>query len=273
MARPRKIAKQIHVKDIVLIYLDTKRHFLVQVAEKVKFSTDLGTIMLDDIIGKPYGYVGETHLGKNFYCLRPSHADIMFKAKRLTTVVYPKDLGLMILETAIGSGSRVIDIGTGSGVMALVLARLVAPNGMVYTYERRAEFIEIARQNIERAGCMKQVTFHHWDAAEDGFKEKDIDAVFVDVPEPWTVIPAASRVLKGGHHLVSWSPNIEQVKQTVESLEQCHFTRIRVSSLIEQELLVRQHGVRPRERGITHTAYLVRANKVQILNTKSIPIV
>lgn len=268
MARSRKSVNTIHAKDVVLIYLDTKRHFLVQANKNMKLSTDLGMIELNDIIGKTYGYVGETHLGKNFYCLRPSHADIMFKAKRSTTVVYPKDLGLVILETAIGPGSRVIDIGTGSGVMALVLAQLVAPGGMVFTYERREEFIETARQNIERAGCMKQVTFHHWDAVEKGFKEKDIDAVFIDVPEPWTVVPNAFKVLKGGHHLVSWSPNIEQVKQTVESLEKHQFTRIKVSSVVEQEILVRQQGVRPRERGITHTAYLVRGNKVQTPNTK-----
>ncbi len=268
MARPRKTANQIHAKDLVLIFLDTKRHFLVQVVTGLKVSSDLGMIELSDVIGKPYGYVGETHLGKHFYCLKPSHADIMFKMKRTTTVVYPKDLGLMVLETTVGPGSHVIDIGTGSGVMALVLARLVAPDGMVFSYERREDFIENARENITRAGYAKYVTFHHWDAAQKGFKEKNVDAVFIDVPEPWTVIPNASKALKGGHHLVSWSPNIEQVRQTVEALNKCGFTRIKASAVVEQEMLVRQQGVRPRERGITHTAYLVRANKVQTPNSK-----
>jgi tRNA (adenine57-N1/adenine58-N1)-methyltransferase len=190
----------------------------------------------------------------------------MFKAKRKTTVVYPKDLGLMILETAIGPGSHVIDIGTGSGVMALVLAQLVAPDGMIFSYERREEFIGNAQENIERVGSAQYVTCHHWDAAEKGFKETNVDAIFIDVPEPWTIVPHAAEALKGGHHLISWSPNVEQVKRTVEALEEHSFTRIKVSAVTEQELLVRQQGVRPRERGITHTAYLVRANKVEILN-------
>ena len=102
--------------------------------------------------------------------------------------------------------------------------------------------------------------------AEKGFKEKDVDAVFVDVPEPWTVIPNAAKALKGGHYLVSWSPNIEQVRSTVETLNEYGFTRIKVSAVVEQEMLVRQQGVRPRERGITHTAYLVRGNKIEIPN-------
>ncbi|MCK4250154.1 tRNA (adenine-N1)-methyltransferase [candidate division WOR-3 bacterium] len=252
-------------RDLILIYLDVKRQFLIQATANLKLSSDLGNMDLGDIIGKPFGYVGETHLGNEFYCLKPSSADLMFKVKRKTTIVYPKDLGYLLLETAVGPGSRVIDIGTGSGALTLVLAKFVAPDGMVFSYERREEFIDNAKKNVERAGYIKNVKFYCRDVPQEEFSEKEVDAIFVDVPEPWGIVPKASAALKGGYHLVSWSPNVEQVKRTVEALKVHNFTRIKVSEIVEREILVRQQGVRPRERGITHTAYLVKAQKV---NTK-----
>jgi len=262
MAEPKTSENIINQEDLVLIYLDTKRQFLIEVRRGMKVSSDLGTMNLDDIIGKPFGSIGHTHLGKEYYCLKPSTADLMLKVKRTTTIVYPKDLGSVLLETTIGAGSRVIDVGTGSGALTLVLAKFVAPDGMVYSYERREGFIENAKKNVEHAGYIKNVQFHLRDVTQEGFVEKNVDAVFIDVAEPWTIIRQASEALKGGHHVVSWSPNIEQVKSTVEGLKELNFKRIKVSEIVEREMLVRQQGVRPRERGITHTAYLVRGQKV-----------
>ncbi len=262
MAEPKTSENVINQKDLVLIYLDTKRQFLIEMRKGAKVSSDLGTMNLDDIIGKPFGSIGHTHLGKEYYCLKPSTADLMLKVKRTTTVVYPKDLGSVLVETTIGPGSRVIEVGTGSGALTLVLAKFVAPTGMVYSYERRENFLENAKKNIEHAGYTKNAEFHLRDVAQEGFVEKNVDAVFIDVAEPWMIIRQASEALKGGHHVVSWSPNIEQVKSTVEALKELDFKRIKVSEIIEREMLVRQQGVRPRERGITHTAYLVRGQKV-----------
>jgi len=256
------VEEVINAGQTVLIYLDEKRQFFVQISPYLKISTDLGDLKLSEIIGQPYGFVGKTHLGNEFYCLKATTADLMLKVKRTTTIVYPKDLGLLILETAIGPGSKVIEVGTGSGAMTLVLAKFVAPDGIVYSYDRREEFIENAKKNVERAGYLKNVQFFCQDVAQAGFLQEGVDSVFIDVPEPWEIIPHAFEALKGGHHLVSWSPNIEQVKRTVEVLKDKNFKRIRVSEILEREILVRQQGVRPKERGITHTAYLVRAQKI-----------
>jgi tRNA (adenine57-N1/adenine58-N1)-methyltransferase len=249
-------------KDLVLIYLDEKRQFLVQPVKGLRLSSDLGDLNLTDIIGEPFGFVGKTHLGKNFYCLKPSTADLMMKVKRTTTIVYPKDLGYLMLETAVGPGSRVIELGTGSGALTLVLAKFVAPDGKVYSYERREDFIVNARKNVERVGYADNVEFICADVAREGFNAQEVDAIFIDVPEPWAIVPKAFEVLKGGHHLVSWSPNVEQVKRTIEALEAYRFQRIKVKEINEREMLVRLQGVRPRERGITHTAYLIRAQKI-----------
>ncbi len=268
----KKSTNLIKEKDLVLIYLDEKRQFLTQAVKGLKLSTDHGELDLSDIMGKPFGFVGKTHLDRDFYCLRPSTADLMMKVRRTTTIVYPKDLGYLLLETAVGPGSKVIELGTGSGALTLVLAKFVAPDGVVYSYDRREDFIENARKNIERVGYEHNVEFSCVDVAEQGFSHTDVDAVFIDVPEPWAIVPKAAEALKGGHHLVSWSPNVEQVKRTIETLESHNFKRIKVKEIIERELLVRLQGVRPRERGITHTAYLIRAQKINAaarINSKS----
>lgn len=251
-------------KDLVMVYLDERRQFLVQAVPRLRISTDHGDLNLSDIVGQPFGFVGKTHLGRDFFCLKPSTADVMMKVRRLTTIVYPKDLGYLLLETAVGPGSRVIEVGTGSGALCLVLAKLVAPGGVVYSYDRRDEFIENAKKNLERGGCTGNVDFKCRDVARKGFAENEVDAVFVDVPEPWAIVPHALEALKGGHHVVSWSPNVEQVRRMVEELHTHDFKRIQTKEIIERELLVRQQGSRPRERGITHTAYLTRAQKVLV---------
>lgn len=248
--------------DLVYVYLDGKRQFLIQITPGKQLQSDLGNIQMDEMIDQAYGSAGKTHLGHVYYCLKPSTADLMFKVKRMTTIVYPKDLGYLLLETTIGPGSHVIEIGTGSGALTLVLAKLVAPDGVVFSYDRRQEFIDNAQKNVERVGYSRNVKYICCNVAHEGFRSDPVDAIFIDVPEPWDIVPHGVNVLKGGHHLVSWSPNIEQVKRTVEALNKHGFIRVQVSEVIERELLVRERGVRPRERGITHTAYLIRAQRI-----------
>jgi tRNA (adenine57-N1/adenine58-N1)-methyltransferase len=254
--------------DFVYIYLDEKRQYLLQIAPKGKLSTDLGDIKIDELMNKEFGYIGKTHLGKNFYCLKPTISDLMLKIKRKTTIVYPKDLGYLLFETTIGPGSKVIEVGTGSGALTLFLSKIVAPDGVVYSYERNEEFLENAKRNIQKIKNKARVEFYYCDPALEGFSQTDVDAIFIDVPEPWEIVPKAFVALKNGYHLVSWCPNIEQVKRTVESLQKNGFVRIKVNEIIQREILVRERGVRPKERGITHTAYLIRASKCQELYSK-----
>ncbi len=231
---------------------------------QLKLSTDLGDIKIDDIINKEFGLIGKTHLGKNFYCIKPTTGDLMLRIKRKTTIIYPKDLGYLLFETSIGPGSKVIEIGTGSGALTLFLSKIVAPDGIVYSYERNEEFLDNAKKNLEKIKNKSKIEFFLRDVAIEGFLQKDVDAVFIDVPEPWNIVPQAFDSLKNGHHLVSVSPNIEQVKRTVEVLEKSGFIRIKTCEIFQREILVRERGIRPRERGITHTAYLVSATKVQL---------
>lgn len=257
-----KNKNMIKPSDFVFLYHDERTSYLISLPQKGVFSTHKGNIDLSEIKGKEYGESVKTHLGKVFYLLKPAWADIEKKVRRTTTIIYPKDAGWMLLKTRISPGSRVIEAGTGSGAFTIILANLVRPKGRVYTYEKRQEFLNNAKRNIEKIGLSKYVEFFCRDVEKEGFSQEDVDALFIDLPEPWGVIAHSHKALKGGHFLISISPTIEQVQKTVSTLELTGFTRIRVVELLERELLVRVGRTRPKERMVSHTAYLLSAQKI-----------
>jgi len=249
--------------DLVLFYHNERAKYLLVLQEKGHFSTHKGNINFTEVLQKDFGDVINTHTGTPFYLLKPTLADLSMKVRRTTTIVYPKDAGLMVLQSFVFPGARVIECGTGSGALTIILANFVRPTGKVYSYEARQEFSDNAKSNVTRVGLSDYVEFFCSDVEKEGFKQKDVDAVFIDLPEPWLAIKPAFDALKGGHSYVSLSPNTEQVKKTKTVLELEGFVRIKIIEVLERELLVRFTGTRPTERMISHTAYLVFAQKGQ----------
>lgn len=248
--------------DLILLYNGEKASYFFSLPQAGTFSTHRGNIDFRLILTKEYGDTIKTHTGTVFYILKPTLADLAMKVKRTTTIVYPKDAGMMLLQTAIFPGAKVIEVGSGSGALTVILANFVRPDGKVYSYEKRKEFLENARANIKRFGLEPWVEFVEADVEQQGFLHKEADAIFIDLPEPWSVINWAYQALKGGHFLVSLNPTIEQIKKTKSVLELEGFTRIRVVESFEREILVKFTGTRPRERMISHTAYLIFAQKI-----------
>jgi len=248
--------------DMVLIYRSEKAKYLVTLPAKGAFSTHRGNIEYSRMFELDYGATVKTHLGETYHLLKPTIADLQKKVRRLTTIVYPKEAGMMIVRTMVGPGARVIEVGSGSGALTSILANFVRPEGRVFSYEARADFSENAKRNIRALGLLDYVEFKVRDVARDGFDETDADSVFIDVPEPWDIVPHAHKALKGGYPLVSLSPTVEQVKKTKIVMELAGFTRIKAVELLERELLVRPSGCRPAERMISHTGYLIFGHKI-----------
>ncbi len=248
--------------DHVILYHSDRMNYLVTVQPKGSFSTHRGQLPFDQITGREFGDSIRTHLGFLFYLLKPGLADLAMKVRRSTTIVYPKDVGAMLLTAAVFPGARVIETGSGSGALTTILANFVRPDGRVYSYERRPEFSANARANVEKYGLGSFCEFFVRDPEQEGFEQYDVDAVLLDVPEPWTLIAPAHKVLKGGHALVSISPTVEQVRKTVSAMEMQGFARIHVKEILEREILVRVTGIRPADRMVAHTVYLIMGNKV-----------
>ncbi|MCM8786446.1 MAG: tRNA (adenine-N1)-methyltransferase [Candidatus Omnitrophica bacterium] len=247
-------------KDLVFLYKDENRNFLVKVGIG-QFHTDLGYIELKDIIGKEFGEGITTNLGEVFYILKPYLYEKVMKIKRQTQILYPKDIGLILLNANIFPGAKVIECGSGSGALTTVLANFVRPTGKVYSYEKNINFLENAKKNVERYGLAEYVEFKLKEVI-DKFDEKEVDFVMIDIGSPWELISAAYDALKGGARLATICPTFEQLTKTVFALEEKGFTNIESSEVLVRKILVRRGKTRPQQRMPSHTGWIVFASKI-----------
>lgn len=179
---------------------------------------------------------------------------VLQKLKRGPQIILPKDLGTIAAFAGINKKSVVVDAGAGSGFAAVFFASIAKK---VITYEIREDFSEFARKNIVRSG-LKNIELRTKDVFE-GFKEK-ADAIILDLPNPERIF-SSKFDLKDEGHIVAYLPNIEQAKVFVLEAEKHGFRTFTVRCFVE-ELLVREFGTRPTNKGLTHTAYLTFARKI-----------
>jgi len=246
--------------DHVLLFLTPKRTYLIKVEKGKTFHTHKGYVKLDDLIGKEYGSWIESNTGARFAALKPLIRDYIFKSLRKTQIIYPKDIALIVLYSGIGPGSRVVEAGTGTGALTSALAHYVKPDGKVYSYEIREEFIETARKNIERAGLEDFVELKLRDVTQ-GIEERNVDAVILDLATPWLVVPYAYEALKPSGSFVSFSPTIDQVVKTVETLKENGFIGIETFECLLRGLQVERGKTRPQTLMTGHTGYITFARK------------
>ncbi len=247
--------------DMVLIYLDARRTYMIKVQSGQSFHTHKGFLKLDDLIGKEYGEPIKSSLGVTFATLKPSLTDYMMKSGRNTQIVYPKDAALIVMFSGIGPGSRVFESGTGTGALTSALAHYVGPTGKVYTYELRPEFQKNAAKNLARSKLIDNVEMKSGDVTM-GIAERDLDAVILDLAVPWLVVPHAYEALKPSGILVSFSPTIDQVVRTTEALRDQGFVFIETIECLMRSMQVERGKTRPNTMMTGHTGYITHARKI-----------
>ncbi len=246
--------------DDVLLYLDRKRTWLVRAIPGRELHTHKGVVRLSDVIGLPYGSRIRSSTGEEFVVLRPTIRDYVLKGRRATQIIYPKDMGLILAFTGIGPGWRVVEGGTGTGALTAFLAYHVRPDGRVYSYEVRPEFLEVARANLERIGLLDFVELKLADITE-GISERGVDAVVLDIASPWLAIPHAHEALRGGGTLASFSPTVDQVVKTVQALREHGFVDIQVIECLLRHIRAEPGKTRPEWLMRAHTGYITFARK------------
>ncbi|HII41433.1 MAG TPA: tRNA (adenine-N1)-methyltransferase [Thermoplasmata archaeon] len=199
--------------------------------------------------------------GKAFLVLRADLMDLLSHLERGAQTIGPKDIASLLLHADVRPGARIVEGGTGTGSLTVALAAAVGTTGSVVTYDLRVTATETARENLLRTGIRTPVTFRNGDVRE-AIAERDVDSVFLDLPDPWNAVPSAWEALRPGGHLAAFSPNMEQVKETAAAIRKKPFVDLHTIELIERGMEVRDVGVRPSFAALGHTGYLTFARKV-----------
>ncbi len=244
--------------DLVLLAGSDNKEFIVRMESGKEVQTHRGVLPHDQIIGQPWGATVKTHRGYEYMLLSPSLEQLIRTIRRATQIIYPKEIGYMIVKMNIGPGTRIIEAGTGSGGMTLALARMVQPHGHVFSYEVRPEMQHLAQHNLDNVGLSEHVTFKLRDIAE-GFDETGVDAVFLDVREPWLYLEQVHRALKGGGFLGSLVPTTNQVVDMLRMFEKYPFGFVEVEELMLRPYKAVHGRLRPFDRMVAHTGYLIFA--------------
>jgi len=249
--------------DKVLVYIDEKRRFLIEVKPNGILGTDKGFIKHESIIGREYGDLVETSLGVKAYIYKPLLVDVQHVISRKTQIIYPKDASLMIYLSSIKPGSRVLEAGVGSGCLTISLAHFIGDDGRVYGYDIVEEHLKTAEENLAKFGLLNRVVLKHGDV-RTGVDVDDLDAVFYDLPDPWNALDTAYKALKPSSPIIVYVPTINQVEKTVLTMRSKGlFTDIHVYEVFLREIEVEENAVKPETTMIGHTGYIVFARRTR----------
>ena len=248
--------------DTALLVSAQNKRYLLRLEPGAQLQTHRGILNHSDLIGLPWGSKVYSHLGSSFLLLQPSIADLLNEIRRNTQIMYPKDVGFVLVNLGVGPGKQVLEAGTGSGALTTALAYAVGSTGHVFSYDSRPEMQNLAKKNLERVGLTGQVTFKTRDITA-GFDETEIDALFLDLPNPYDYLPQARRALKLGGFFGAILPTFNQVTKLLVALRRESFAFIEVCELMLRYYKAAPDRLRPTDRMVAHTGYLIFARPVQ----------
>ncbi|MGH9040645.1 MAG: tRNA (adenine-N1)-methyltransferase [Acidimicrobiia bacterium] len=243
-----------------VLLVDSKdRRYLITLNAGASFSTHAGTLPHDEIIGQEEGIGLRTSHGARLVAVRPTLSEFILKMPRGAQVIYPKDIGPILILADIFPGARILEAGVGSGALTMALLRAVGPEGSVVGYELREDFAAKARANVTSfVGPDAPLTVELRDVYE-GIAETGLDRVVLDLPEPWRVVKHAAEALRPGGILCSYLPTIGQVARLREELDGSSFGMAQTLEVLQRTWHVEGPSVRPDHRMVAHTGFLTTA--------------
>lgn len=256
--------------DLVELVGLNHKHFIILLKTGGEQHTHRGIIYHNELIGKAWGSQVHSHSGSPFFMLQPAFNDLLRSIPRRTQIMYPKEIGYILVALGIGPGQHVIEAGTGSGALTTALAYAVGSTGKVISYEARPEMQEVARKNLTRFGLDERVEFKIRDIG-DGFDESGVDALFLDVANSYDYMHQVRNALKPGGFFGSILPTTNQVTKLLYALRQEDFAFTEVLEIMLRFYKPEPDKLRPTDRMIAHTGFLIFARPVLIDHSLEIP--
>ena len=260
------MGKPFEAGERVLLTDNRDRRYMIVLGTGKQFHSHLGAIEHDELIGGPEGATVRTTNGSPLTAFRPTLSDFVLKMKRGAQVVYPKDIGLILVYADVFPGATVVEAGTGSGSLTLALSRAVGPDGRVISYEIRQDHHDQAVENVNAwhegsGGKPENLELRIGDLFE-GIPEEGVDRMILDLPEPWRAIGPATESLAPGGVFCSYLPTIPQVSQTVEAMRRAGFSFLTTLEGLVRTWNIEGQSVRPDHRMVAHTGFIVVGRKL-----------
>ncbi|MFA5787195.1 MAG: tRNA (adenine-N1)-methyltransferase [Actinomycetota bacterium] len=251
--------------DLVLLRDSKGRSYMFTLKEGDTFHSHRGTLPHDALIGHPQGTSAVTSLGMRVLGLRPSLAEYVLKMPRGAQVIYPKDLGLILMAADVAPGCTVVEAGAGSGALTMALLRAVGPSGRVISLELREDFASQARRNVETYfGGIPENWELRLGNAFDEIAPIRCDRVLLDMLEPWLAIDGAAEALATGGTILCYVATVPQIMRVVQSLEaDPRFGLIETVEALIRSWHVDGLAVRPDHRMVAHTGFVITARRVE----------
>jgi tRNA (adenine57-N1/adenine58-N1)-methyltransferase catalytic subunit len=247
--------------DRVLLLDQKGRRYLVTLKASGEFHSHMGFVPHADLVGTTEGTTVRSTKGTPYVALRPTLEDFVLEMPRGAQVIYPKDLGPILVLADIGPAVRVLESGVGSGALSMAMLRAGAD---IVGYELREDFANRARANVA-SFLGDEATQRYAVEIRDCYEGIDvtgIDRVVLDLPEPWRVVPHAQKALRPGGILVAYTPSIVQATQLRDALRATAWLSARTLEVLHRTWHVEPPAVRPDHRMVAHTGFLTTARLV-----------
>jgi tRNA (adenine57-N1/adenine58-N1)-methyltransferase len=245
--------------DRVLLIDRKHRRRMLTLVEGAQWHTHTGPLEHATLVGLDEGSEVRTPRGAKYLAIRPTMSDFVLAMPRGAQIIYPKDVGAILVAADVFPGARTFESGVGSGSLSMALLRAVGPDGHVLGYELRDDFAERARANVHAfLGADVPYDVELRDAYE-GIDATDLDRVVLDLPEPWRVVPHAEKALRAGGILCAYVPSVIQVSQLRDAIEPSRFGMAETFEVLHRGWHVEGLAVRPDHRMVAHTGFLTVA--------------